>query len=203
MAALGMTVVTACGVEYLRSNSKLFGESILSLFLSGSLALAAVLFSSNKLGIGLMSVLFGSLTTVSEGDIGLIVALGLIILALVVLFFKELMMVTFDEEIARAEGISVKFFNFLIIILAAVVVAVSMRIVGVLLIGALMVVPVLTALQLGVGFKKTLLWAEVFSLIATVGGLFLSYVLDWASGGTIVLLALALFIVAVGVKKLK
>jgi zinc transport system permease protein len=120
---------------------------------------------------------------------------------LVVVFYKELFFVSFDEELARVGGVNASRFNLMVVTLAAVTVAVSMRIVGILLIGALMVIPVMTAMQFSRSFRQTLLLSVVISLVSVVAGLFVSYYLDLASGGTIVLVALAMFLGAFFVRK--
>lgn len=191
------SVIVALGIDSIRSSKKIFGESILALFLSASLAVASVLISfAHGFNANLFSYLFGSITTVSQTDLYFMAALGLIVLAIILLIYKELFLISFDEELAQANGINVKLFNRIMIILAAVTVSIAMRIVGVLLIGALMVIPVITAMQFGRGFKKTLILSVIFSVISVITGLFTSYYLDLASGGTIVIVALILFLIS-------
>ena len=195
--AVGVTIIAALGIEYLRDKKAIFGESVLAIFLSGSLAIAVVLMSiANGLNVDLLSYLFGSITTVTNLDLYFIVGLGLIVVSTVVLLYKELFLVAFDEEIAQANGLPVRFFNNIIIILAAVTVALSMRIVGALLIGALMVIPVVTAVQARRGFLHTIILSIIIASLSVFLGLFTSYYLDLASGGTIVVHALAFFIIS-------
>ncbi len=197
LSALGVSVLASLGIENLRENKRIFGESILALFLSGSLALAVVLMSFARGFQGdLLSYLFGSITTVSFFDVVLIGGVGFILFFFILVFYKKLFLVTFHEELAFAEGISTKVFNTFLIVAGAVVVSLSLRIVGTLLIGALMVIPVVAALQWKLSFQKTFALSLLFSFISTLIGLFLSFYLNLSSGGTIVLTALAFFIIS-------
>jgi zinc transport system permease protein len=191
------SVITAVGIEKLRLHRKIFGESVLALFLSASLAVASVLISMARgQSLNILSYLFGSITTVSATELYFIAGLGVLVLVTLYVIYRQLFFVSFDEELARASGMNTKVLNLILIILAALTVTLSMRIVGVLLIGALMVIPVITAMQFGRSFKKTLFIAIGFSLASVVSGLFISYYMDLASGGTIVVVALALFLLS-------
>lgn len=197
VTAAGASVIAALSVEHLRSSRRVLGESALAMFLSGGLALAAVLLSlSQGLNVNLGSVLFGSIATVNTDDLWLIGALGAVVLCAVTFLYKELVAVSLDEELAATGGLPVDTVNRIFVVLAAVTVSISMRIVGILLIGALMVIPVLAAMQFEKGFRKTLFIAIGVSLLSVVSGLFVSYAFDISSGGTIVLIAMALFCMA-------
>ena len=204
IVATATSVVAALGIEKLSTSRKIFGESVLALFLSGSLAIASVLISiSRGFNASLFNYLFGSITTVSESDIIYIAVLGMIVLVTLFLIFKELFFVSFDEELARANGLNTRVFNIILIVLAALTVSVSMRIVGILLIAALMVIPVITAMQFGRSFKQTLILSVALSLVSVISGLFVSYYLDLASGGTIVVIALAMFLISLPLNRQK
>lgn len=194
-AAVFVSTLSAFGIERLRESKRVFGESALALFLWGSMAAAVVIISlAGGFNVGLFGFLFGSIATVAPIDLYFVAGLGVVVLAFVLACYKELFFVSFDEELARVNGINARAFNLVLIVLAAVTVSLSMRIVGVLLIGALMVVPVITAMQLGRSFRQTLFISVGISLASVISGLFLSYYLDLASGGTIVLVALAFFV---------
>ncbi len=202
ITALITSIISSIAIERLRETKKVYGESALALFLSGSLALAIVLISlARGFNVNLFSYLFGSITTVREGDIGIIFILGVIVIGLIIAFYKELVYISFDEETARVSGINTRLINTLLIILTATTIAISMRIVGILLISALIVIPVVTALQFKKGFKQTIIIAELVSLVSVVTGIFASYYLDLAAGGSIVLIALAIFIAVLAIKK--
>lgn len=193
VTALIVTVIAAVCVEELRRR-KVLGEAALTLFLSGGLALAAVLLSRAGAQAGSMtSFLFGSIVTVSWNDVAMIALLTLLVVAVTWWCYPVLYAVSLDEELAQTSGLAAYRYNVLVVILTAVVVSVSIRVVGVLLVGALMVIPVLSAQQWGRGFRVTLLLSIGFSVTAVLVGLGLSYVGNTSTGGTIVLTAIALF----------
>ena len=193
--ALAVSAAAALGMERLRSGEKIFGESVLVIFLSGSLALAAVLVSlARGFNIGFYNFLFGSIATVTPAYLYAIVFCALAAIALIAVFYKELFLISFDEELARANGLRVGILNTLLILLTALVVSLAMQVVGALLVGALMVIPFITAIQFRRGFRGTLFLAIVISLVSVFVGLFLAYYLNLSSGGAIVLTTLAFFI---------
>lgn len=201
-SAIALSLTAALGIEGLRSSRRVFGESVLALFLSGSLALAVVILSVAKgFNTNLFSYLFGSISTVSITDLWVVLTLAVVVIVTVMFLYKELFFVSFDEELAKASGLPVRVLNLVTVMLAALAVALSIHIIGVLLIGALMVIPVLSATQYGKGFKETLFISVIFSLVSVVSGLFISYYFDLASGGTIVLVALAIFLMSLVITK--
>jgi len=194
IAAMVTATIAAIWVETIRRKKRVLGESALSMFLSGGLALAAVLLSASQgLNVNLHSVLFGSIATVNRSDVIIIYVLGAVIIATITFFWKELTCIAFDEELAETGGVQIRIINYIFVILTAVTVSVSMRIVGILLIGALMVIPVTAAMQFDRSFRVTLWLAIVFSLLSVIVGLFVAYYIGFSSGGTIVLLAMGLF----------
>jgi zinc transport system permease protein len=196
LAAAVAAVLAAFAVEWLRQEGKVMGDAGLSLFLSGGLAIASVLLSLGGIsGFSLQAVLFGSITTVTPSDLGYILVLGIVVVAVVAVFYLSLFAMSYDEELAIAAGLPVRRLNFLVVTLAAVTVALALRVVGTLLVSALMVIPVLSAMQFKRGFRTTLLLSVAVSVAAVVAGLSASYSLGIASGGSIVLSALILFVV--------
>ncbi|MFA5830792.1 MAG: metal ABC transporter permease [Candidatus Paceibacterota bacterium] len=193
-AAIGATTLSSVGIERLRTSKKIYGESALALFLSGSLAFGVVLLSIAKgFNINLLNYLFGSIVTVTMGDIYVMAVLAAIVSLALFLFYKELVYISFDEEAAMAGGIPVQFINFLLILLAALVVSLSIPIVGILLISALMVIPVITALQFKKGFTQTILCSEIISVFSVIFGIICAFYFNLSTGGTIVLVMLAIF----------
>ncbi len=195
VTAVGTSIIGALAADELRLRRKLAGESALALFLSGGLAVAAILLSLSKnSNVNISSILFGSITTVTQQDVALILGLGIATLSTVFLLWRPLFLTSIDEDLAAASGLPVGLLSRILVILAAVTVSLSLRIVGVLLVGALMVIPVLAAMQLRLGFVRTYLVAVLIALLSVIGGLILSYELDIGSGGTIVLLTLFGFV---------
>ena len=195
--ALVASLVGAVGIERLRGSGRLFGEAALAVFLSGGFAVAVVLISlARGFNTDLFSYLFGAITVVQPVDLEVIFSLGLVVLAAVGILHKELFAITFDEEAARVQGVPVETLNMMLTTLVALTVVLAMRIVGILLTSALLVIPTITALRVARNFRHTM-WIAVFcSLFAVVAGMTVSFYLDIAAGGTIVLMALLLFGVA-------
>jgi len=194
LTTLGTVVLASLGIERLRDSKKVYGESALALFLSGSLALAIVILSlARGLNANLFNYLFGSIVTVTSSDIFLIAGLAVLVILILGFFYKELVYVSFDEEAAKVSGVPVRLVNTVLIILTALTVALAIPIVGVLLISALIVVPVVTALQLKTSFGKTIIYAEIISLFSVITGIISSFYLNLATGGTIVLIMLLIF----------
>lgn len=194
-SALVLAIGAALLVEKLRAGKLLSGEVALAMFLSSGLAITVVLIGVAKdIRVDLFSLLFGSITTVQTADLYVIVPLGILVLATVVTLYKELVYVSFDDESAKVSGIPANRLNQLLVILTAITVVLSLRIVGGLLIGALMVIPVAAAMQLARSFKQTVILAVLFGVIAVIAGLFAAFYWDLAAGGSIVIAALAIFI---------
>lgn len=203
LGALVVSVGAAFLIEKLRADRRVTAEVALAMFLSSGLAIAVVLIGlNNKVNIDLFGFLFGSITTVTTGDLWIIGTLAVIILATVAVLYKQLAYTSFDEEQARASGLKTTLINQLLIVLAATTVVLSLRIVGGLLIGALTVIPVAAAAQLAKSFKQTLLYAVAIGLLSVTTGLLAAYYLNLPAGGTIVLTALALFLASLGVRSL-
>jgi zinc transport system permease protein len=195
--ALVASVAGAIGIERLRVSGRLFGETALAIFLSGGFAVAVVLISlANGFNNDLFAYLFGAITTVRPADLALIAGLGLIVLIALGALHKELFAITFDEESARVQGVPVDGINLLLTVMTAVTVVVAMRIVGILLTSALMVVPAATALRLATSFRHTLVVSVACSLVAVALGMVASFYFDIAAGGAIVLVALLQFGIA-------
>jgi zinc transport system permease protein len=200
--ALVVSALGAVAIELLRVRTRAGGDVALALLFYGGLA-GGVLFANMSGGsAGLSSYLFGSISSVSAGDLYVIIGLAAAVLIILGLFGRELFVLCQDEEVARASGLPVRFLSLLIAVTAALTVVVAMRAVGLLLVSALMVVPVAAAQQLTRGFKATIGLAVVVGVLASVGGLWVSVDADFAPGPTIVLLAMAVFLVAVGTGRL-
>ena len=192
-----VAVVAGVAIEYLRYKKRLYSDAILSIFLSGALAMAIVLINlSDGFNASLFSYLFGSITAVSNQET--ILTISFTIFALLMLFgsYKKLLFATLDEDSAKASGIGVFGLNIMLVVLSAITVALSMRIVGILLIGALMVLPISTSLLYKENFIKTIILAIFFSLISVISGLFISFYFAISSGASIVLVALVFFILS-------
>jgi zinc transport system permease protein len=204
ITAIGSSVLSSFVIEKLRISKKVYGESALAIFLSGSLALAIVLIGlAHGFSIDLFNYLFGSIVTVKQSDVFIIGLLGAMVILLLLAFYKELVFISFDEDAAQVAGIPTRSINILLITLTALTVSLAIPIIGILLISALIVIPVITALQFKKSFKKTILMAEGISLFSVIGGIFTSFYLNLSTGGTIVLITIAVFIFSLLVNRNK
>jgi zinc transport system permease protein len=198
--ALAAAVGGAVGVEWLRARRTAAGDQALALLFYTGIATGVVLLSAaGALNADLFTYLFGSILTVTRGDLVLVAVLGLAGLAAIGLLYRPLAGVVLDEEGARVAGVPVTLLNVLVSALAGVTIAVSMRVVGILLIAALMVLPVIAAGRVAWSMRSTLFLAMGIGLASVLTGLTVSYYGDLAPGGTIVLLAAGSFVAASGV----
>ena len=197
------TVFTAYIIEEIRSNERVSGESILAMILPGGLALALILISvANGFNANLFTYLFGSITTVTQQDVWIILLLGICVGSILLLFYRQFMYTSFDEESARTSGISTRLVNHTFMILIALTVSVAMKVVGALLIGALMVIPVITAMQVVRGFKASIFVSILIAIVSVIVGLVVSYYINLPAGATIVMVSIFLFIVVSLLKKI-
>ena len=198
LTAIAVSVAGAVAIEAVRERGAASGDVALALMFYGGIAGGVLLIGLSPGGTNatLVSYLFGSLSSVTGHDLVVIVALSVAVLAVVLVFARELFAVCQDEEVARVSGLPVRFLNVLVAVSAAVTVTVAMRVVGLLLVSALMVVPVATAQQLTRSFRTTLVAACVLGAVASVSGLVLAYYADVAPGAATVVLALGGFLVA-------
>lgn len=182
-------------VEYLRTKSKIAGDTALSIIFYGGIASGVLLTSigSGSAGSMLSSYLFGSLTTVSSSDLYAVVGLGAAIVITITLLGRQLQAVSIDPDHAHVQGMNVNLISIVLAVLSAVTVTVGMRAVGLLLVSAIMIIPVVSAQQLSKSFFQTAISASAIGWISAVTGLTFSYYVDVPPGSTIVLTALACF----------
>ncbi|HZB30113.1 MAG TPA: metal ABC transporter permease [Streptosporangiaceae bacterium] len=199
LTAVIVSVFGAIAIELLRSRGRTGGDVALALLFYGGIAGGVLLTNLAPGGDtgSLLSYLFGSISSVSSRDLYVVAGLAVAVVAVIAIFGRELFLLCQDEEVARASGLPVRFLSLLLAVTAALTVVVAMRVVGLLLVSALMVVPVAAAQQLTRGFRATVGVAMVFGVLSAVGGLYAGYQRDLSPGPAIVLIALALFIVAV------
>ncbi|WP_026700314.1 metal ABC transporter permease [Salibacterium aidingense] len=186
-------------IEKLRQVYRSFQELAAPIILSAGIGMSAIFMSLASSGYNeWYDYLFGSVVSVTNQDLVFITITFFLVIGLFLLFFKELTFVSFDQEAAGVSGISVKFFNFLFSLLTALVISMSMKVVGILLVGALISLPAAAALQVAKSFRTLFLWSVMIGETAVIAGVYGSYYLDIATGGVIVVLAafLLLFILA-------
>lgn len=202
---LGAFVFTSiCGalIEFLRTYFKKYTDLILTIVLSLSVGIAITIISSGKLHANADSFLFGSVLTVTEFDMITVFVLSIISVCTLIFLYNQMLYIAYDEEAAKIAGVKVKLINYVFSILVASAISVSIRIVGVLVLSSMIALPVATALQLGKGFKLTLVFSIVFSVIDILSGLFISYYLNVAPGGFTALISVAVLVIVISVQRI-
>jgi zinc transport system permease protein len=198
LTALVFAVAAAVVIELLRARGRATADVLLAVMFYGGIAGGVVLIGLSKDGsaANLNSYLFGAITTTSPQDLRAFAVLAVVVLLVAVGLAPRLFAVSNDEEFARASGMNVLGLNLLLAALTAATVVISMRVVGLLLISALMIVPNAVAQQVARSFRGSMMIAATVGVLVSVTGTTSSYYLGTPSGGTIVLLAVAVFIVA-------
>ena len=190
-----VSIFGGLGLQKLRQSTKISGDAAVAVVLVSGLAVGVILVSSSGgFSVDLFSFLFGSILLISNEDTIMILAISAGIIATLVVMQKQFLHLTFNEEQAKIAGLPVTLLNYAFVILASVTVVTSMRLVGILLISALIVIPNITAMMFGKGFKKTVGIAMSISVISVVSGILLSYYYNVAPSGTIVMIAVAILI---------
>ncbi|MBM7650025.1 zinc transport system permease protein [Bacillus ectoiniformans] len=189
-------------IERLRMVYKHYQELAIPIILSGGIGISVIFISlADGFNTDLFSYLFGSVSAVSRADLMAISAISIIVIATVILLYKELFLLSFDEDHAKASGLPAKTIHFIFIVLVALVIAASMRIIGVLLVSALMTLPVAASMRLAKGFKQTIFFSVLFGEIAVIAGLFSAFYLDLAPGGTIVVSSIIILLAVISIKR--
>lgn len=195
LAALCFAVAGALAIELLRARGGAAAEQALALVFYTGIALGVVLVSTaDRLDVGLFQYLFGSILTVTWSDLWVVLALGVASLVVIGVLYRGLVGVVLDEEGSRVAGVPVALLNTTVAVLAALTIGISMRIVGILLIAALMVLPVVAAQRIAWSLRSTLAFSMAIGLGSVLVGLTLSYYGDLPPGGTIVLVAAGAFV---------
>lgn len=202
--ALIVSILAALGITRLRYSTKMPPDSAVAVLLSTGLAIGVILIGlAGGFTLDLYSFLFGSILLISIQDQETILLASAIILSILYFFYQKLIYVTFDEEQSKVSGINVSRLNYLFVILASISVIVSVRLVGVLLISSLIVIPNITAIMFGKGFKKTALISLSIAIMSVLLGILISYIMNLAPGGTIVITSVTAYLVAMTTKYFK
>ena len=190
-------------IEFLRTFLKKYTDLILSIVLSLSVGIAITIMSSGQLHVNAEAFMFGSILTVTRGDLITVIILSALSVLTLVVFYHQMLYISFDEETAKIAGVRVKLFNYVFSILVASAISVSIKIVGMLVLSSMIALPVATALQLGKGFKKTLVFSILFSIIDIMLGLFLSWSLNVAPGGFTALVSVGVLVIVIAGKRIQ
>ncbi|MBP6407917.1 MAG: metal ABC transporter permease [Fusobacteriaceae bacterium] len=202
--SIPIVIVASFLVLLLKEKAKIDADATIGLLSSFSIAVGVIIASVAKgFNIDLFSYLFGSILFISPSEMILSGLLAIILIVLVLLFYNDLFSITFDENFAKISGIKVRRINYLLSVLISVTIVLGIRIVGTMLISSLIVFPSVSALQISKGFKRTLMFSVLFSMIAVVLGIIFSYILNVPTGALIVVVNAIIFLITLIIRVIK
>ena len=200
IVALAAATLGAVVIEWLSAHQRLPGDVALAVVLYAALAIAVVVISGARgLNVDLFAFLFGSVLSIDPLDLWLLLGLAAAVALYVTVFFSELSQSSFDPDLARVTGVPVGWINLGLAVLTGATITLSMRVVGVLLVGAMLVVPVLAGQRLASGLRSVLAVAAAIGVASAIAGLTTAFYADVSAGGAIVLSAIVLLVAAQGV----
>jgi zinc transport system permease protein len=190
-------ILASFAIEMLRRTYRTYAELSIAIIMSGGIALASLLFTVGKgFNLNVSSYLFGSIYTLDQTDLAVIAGVTVIVLTMVLTHKKELFLLTFDEDAAAVSGLPIRYFNIMLSILTALVISASIKIVGALLVSALLTIPAACSLTLSRSFKQAVVIVVIIGEAAVLTGLWMAGVWNLAPGGTIVLLLIGILAVS-------
>lgn len=202
--AAAVAIVTALGIGFVHRKGRIALDTAIGVLFTGAFALGIFMMSRQRsYSVDLQSFLFGDILSVGQSDVVMIVALGLVVAAVTAIMYRSLLYTSFDPVVAQASGINAPLVEYVLLVLLALTIVISLQAVGIVLVAALLVTPAAAAYQLTTRFSRMMALSALFGALCAVGGLYLSYYLQSSSGATIVLFATVLFFVAIGVKYVK
>ncbi|MUT66727.1 metal ABC transporter permease [Paenibacillus sp. NEAU-GSW1] len=202
--AIGLlfAIAASFAIEKLRKAYKTYAELSIAIIMSGGVALASILFTVGKgFNINVNGYLFGSILTLGSADLITIAVVTVVVLVAVWTQLKELFLLTFDEDAAAVSGLPVRFYNVMISVLTALVISASIKIVGALLVSALLTIPAACSLIIARSFRQSIITVVVIGELAVVAGLLIAGVWNLAPGGTIVLLLIVILLALMLLKR--
>jgi zinc transport system permease protein len=200
--AVPVVMLASIVILKISEKAKIYGDSAIGIVSAVGIAGGVILASVSKgFNVDLFSYLFGNILAISNTEVVLSVILSFVVLVVIYFFYWDLFSATFDEEYAKTTGIKTNFINILLTLLTAVTVVLSVKMVGIMLVSALLILPAVTALQLAKGFKVAMIIGCFVSLFSVLFGITLSFFLDLPSGATIVMINAILFFLAITYKK--
>jgi zinc transport system permease protein len=201
--AIPIVMMSSLGILKLTEKARLYGDAAIgvvsSVGIAGGILLASV---AGGFNVDLFSYLFGNILAIRTVEVITSILLSLVLIGTILFLYQELLSITFDEESATVAGVKTKKINTILVLLTSLTVVLAMKVVGIMLISALLILPSVTALQMAKGFKVTIIMAGAAGVVSVVAGIFISFVTDLPTGATIVFLNLLFFVVAFCFKNL-
>lgn len=196
-------VIGALLIEKLRTSFSNYQEIAIPIIMSAGIALSAIFISlADGFNQEIVGLLFGSISTVNISDLTTIIIITIIVLIFIVLFYKELFILSFDEEYSKVIGIP-KWIQFLFIVIVAMVICASMRVVGILLVSALITLPIAISMRITKGFKQLIALSVILGELSVILGLIIAFYMNISPGGVIVVLLVLMLILTMIIQKLK
>lgn len=196
-------VIGALLIEKLRTSFSNYQEIAIPIIMSAGIALSAIFISlADGFNQEIVGLLFGSISAVNISDLTTIIIIAIIVLIFIVLFYKELFILSFDEEYSKVIGIP-KWIQFLFIVIVAMVISASMRVVGILLVSALITLPIAISMRITKGFKQLIALSVILGELSVILGLIIAFYMNISPGGVIVILLVLMLILTMIIQKLK
>lgn len=202
--SIPIVVIAACLIMFFSQRSKTGGDVAIGMVATGALSVGVIITAmSNGFNVDVSGYMFGSILAMSQSDVVFSVILAIIIIGTFLLFYNRLFLVAFDENFAKASGINVAFYQFIIALLTALTVVLGMRMMGSLLISSLIIFPAVIARKLVESFKAVVLLSAVLSILCYIIGIFISFEFNWPTGASIVAVNIGVLILVTLFKRLK
>ena len=203
LVALPLVLLSSLGILKLTDKARIYGDAAIGIVsatgIAGGMILAGL---SGGFNVDLFGYLFGNILAISSGELLLALLLFCLVMGTVFRYYNELFAITFDEDLARCSGISVERINGLLAVLTALTVVLAMKVVGILLVSALLIIPAVTALQVARSFRTTIFAASLFAAFSVVSGIVCSFIINLPAGGVIVMINIILFMLAFSWRRL-
>lgn len=196
VGAIIFGVLASIIITYIKENSMIKGDTAIGITFSSFLALGVILIGVANSSTDLFHILFGNILAVQDSDMWVTIIVSIIVLAVMIIFFKELLLTSFDSTLAKTMGMPVKFYHYLLMILLTVVSVTAMQSVGTILIVAMLITPAATAYLYANNLKTMILLSSVIGALTSLIGLYIGYTFNIAAGSSIVLTAATLFLIA-------
>jgi len=201
-AAVPLVMLSSLGILRLIERARLYGDTAIGIVSSLGIATGIILVSiSGGYNVDLFSYLFGSILSISNTEVITSIVLSVIVMLMVLLFYNELASTTFDEEMAKVSGIKTRRINEILVVLTALTVVLAMKVVGIMLVSALLILPASAALQTAKSFKATIIVAGIIAVFSVISEIWISFAANLPSGGTIVIINFSIFMLMFGYSK--
>ncbi|OPY83403.1 MAG: High-affinity zinc uptake system membrane protein ZnuB [Syntrophorhabdus sp. PtaU1.Bin153] len=195
--AIPIVMLSSVGILKLVEKARVYGDAAIGIVSALGISVGILLASAaGGFNIDLFSYLFGNILSISNTEVITSILLSVVLIVVISLFYHELLAITFDEESAKAVGVKTKTINTILVLLTSLTVVLAMRVVGIMLISALLILPPVTALQITRGFRKTILIASLAGVLSVAIGVFISFAADLPTGATIVVMNFLFFVCA-------